>query len=350
MRSELKPVNDYGANMVSPYCKSQEFSLNAYVTFITCVQDKTFVGLGSGQVHCYKNSSTSDPVDPQIFSVRGLPICAAINASNNTILVGTDNSELLEISDNLNTQVSLDNGWIEHVAVSKSGSIAYSVNKTCYILSSKGDLSEAPQAQGSVTGLQFNSNGTMLAIARYDGVALWDVSSAKIVGELEHKGAHLNLTWSQDENYLVTSTMDKEILCWELSTKSSFRMRGYPSKIRSFCWSADGKHLAAAGADSVTVWPFTNGNPSGKPPYEFGYSFEGTVTEVAAHPTEPIIAAGYDNGTVLIGKYLKGEAIIARTPSDETVSAINWSPQGDKLFIGTDKGSFSRVQLEDFDF
>ena len=364
MHSELTAIDDLGANTLSPSVNVEEVSLDAYVTFICNTNAKTFVGLGNGTVQCYSASSLSNNSDTlniresqQLsslrkhgFSVRGLPICAATVMGEDSVLVGTDNSELLNIGDDLQTNVALEKGWIEHVALSESGLIAYAVNKTCFVLTKSGEFHEIVQSAGSITGLHFNSNGSKLAIARYGGVAIWSASQEKIIEELEQPGAHLNLSWSPDDKYLVTATPDKEIHCWEMKTRTSFRMRGYPAKIRSLCWTADGMHLAAAGADSVTVWPFVNGNPSGKPPYEFGYSFKGTVTEVAAHPTEDIVAAGYDNGTVLIGKYLKGEAIIARVPSGEMVSAMAWSPGGESLFVGTEAGSFSRIVLKDTNF
>lgn len=350
MHPELNPVVDQGANTLSPLVDVEEISLNAFVTFIECSSEQAFVGLGDGSVQTHKMQATLDPVNKAGYSVEGLPICAHVNPINQSVLVGTDNSALLEIKDSLSTKARLDKGWIEQISVSPVGLIAFSSNKTCYVLKDSVQIYEIPQEEGTITGLQFSADGSKLAIARYGGVVLCDMADGKILEELEWKGAHLNMCWSPDGRYLVTATPDKEIHCWDMKTKGNFRMRGYPAKIRSLNWTADGKHLAAAGADSVTVWPFVNGNPSGKPPYEFGYSFKGIVTEVAAHPTETIIAAGYNNGTVLIGRYLKGEAIIARAPRGLAISAMTWSNDGKSLYVGTEAGEFSRMNLKSFDF
>ena len=351
MHPNLAEVADQGANVISPFVETEEKDLSAFVTFIASVGNKIYAGLGNNNVQSFYYSPEDALTPADIFDARGLPLCVCKNQkTDNGIMVGTDNSELLEIDNALQTSVSMQKGWIEHISHSSSGLVAFSINKNCYVVDESGEFHEIHQEHGSVTGLQFNSNGSVLAISRYDGVTLWDSTEKKISEELEQKGAHLNLTWSPDDQYIVTTTPDKEIHCWEMPTKTSFRMRGYPSKIRSLCWTADQKHLAAAGADSVTVWPFVNGNPSGKPPYEFGYSFEGTVTEVAAHPSEALIAAGYDNGTVLIGKYLKGEAIIARAASNERISAMSWADDGKNLFVGTETGKFSHIGLKDFNF
>lgn len=375
MYSELKPLDDHGANTLSPQLETTEQALRAYVTFIQCNADAAFVGLGDGSVRVYALSDNGvvnengvnesavseelnggpwqnlDPSCAKVFSAGGLPLCAAVCPVTQRLLLGTDQSCLLEISGSeLRNKAQLAKGWVEHVAVSASGLSAYASNKTCYVLDGTRQLCQIPQSAGSISGLQFSADSKDLAIAGYGGIGIWRVAENKLLHELQYPGAHLNMRWSPDGRYLVTATPDKEIHCWDLSKKTSFRMRGYPAKIRSLCWSADGKHLAAAGADSVTVWPFVNGNPSGKPPYEFGYSFEGIVTEVAAHPSEPIIAAGYNNGTVLMGRYLKGEAIIARAASNDAVSALAWSGDGRQLFVGTQKGQLCRVALKNPNF
>lgn len=341
---------DQGANIISPFVETEEIDLNAFVTFIATAGESVYAGLGNNHVESFQYNA-ENLVKKHSFDVRGLPLCACKHPNiKHAITVGTDNSEVLEIADKLETSVSLEKGWVEQLAISSSGLVAFSINKTCYVKDASGELTEIPQEQGTITGLQFNHDGSLLAISRYDGVALWNTAEKKLSEELAQKGAHLNLSWSPDDQYLVTTTPDKEIHCWEMATKTSFRMRGYPSKIRSLCWTADQKHLAAAGADSVTIWPFVNGNPSGKPPYEFGYSFKGTVTEVSAHPSDSLIAAGYDNGTVLIGRYLKGEAIIVRSASNEKISALAWSDDGNNLFVGTEAGKFSRIRIKDFSF
>lgn len=350
MYSELEPLSDHGANTLSPHVETSEVALGAYITFIQCNRQKAFVGLGDGRVLAYPLSPALNPRSGEAFNAGGLPLCAAICPVTQRLLMGTDQSCLLDINRELRSQAQLTKGWIEHVAVSPEGLVAYASNKTCYVLDGSTQCCEIPQPAGSITGLQFSADGKDLAIARYGGVALWRVAQNELRQELLHPGAHLKMSWSPDGRYLVTATPDKEIHCWDLLENSSFRMRGYPAKIRSLCWSADGKHLAAAGADSVTVWPFVNGNPSGKPPYEFGYSFKGIVTEVAAHPSEAIIAAGYNNGTVLMGRYLKGEAIIVRAASGDAVSALSWSEDGRNLFIGTESGQFSQAKLENPNF
>ena len=349
MYTGLKDAVDHGANTLSPKIDAAEISLNAYVTFIRCTQSKVFVGLGNGSIQSYAPDQKLSFEVNNVFDTSGLPICVAVDSSD-SIFVGTDASSLLKVNETLSHIALHDKGWIEQLAVSATGLIAYSSDKSCYVIKESEPVYTFPRSEGSIMGLQFNSTGSKLALAHYGGVTIWDMDDGRVCEELEWQGAHLNMCWSPDDQYLVTATPDKEIHCWDLSSNSNFRMRGYPAKIRSLCWTADGKHLAVAGADSVTVWPFVNGNPSGKPPYEFGYSFQGIVTVVAAHPSEPIIAAGYNNGNVLIGRYLTGEAIIARAPLGIAISAMDWSTDGQYLFAGTEEGQFNEIHLKELSF
>ena len=121
------------------------------------------------------------------------------------------------------------------------------------------------------------------------------------------------------------------------------RMSGYPSKIRSLSWSADGDYLVASGADTVTSWSFSGKGPSGRPPLEFGYVFNGIVTQVAAHPAARVAAGGYDDGTVMIGAIETGDALIARKAGGGAVSALEWLPDGMTLIAGTERGLVSVI-------
>lgn len=349
MHSTLNPRADQGTNTLSPMADAEEISLGAFVTFLHCSKDACFVGLGNRTVQVHPVTKDLQATAQQHLALTGLPICADKVADSEAIIIGTDDSQLLKITGSVQVLSQLPNGWIEQVACSKPAKlIAYSCGKKTFITNKEGNLlHKISQAQGTVTGLRFNSGGSQLAVARYGGVTLWDTESGELLRECQWRGAHMNLSWSPDDRYVVTATPDKELHCWDLELNKDFRMSGYPGKIRSLSWTADGKHLAAAGADSVTVWPFVNGDPSGKPPHEFGYSFQGIVTQVAAHPHLPVVAAGYNNGTVLLGRFSTGEAIIARAPQGIAISALAWTDDGRRLFAGSEGGELCQIKIKD---
>ena len=362
MRPALEIVEDSGARITSSLVASRQTQLNAYITFIRCASSAIYVGLGNNSVQIFPIPEDSQDLQDlqekslsliadSTLPLRGLPLCG-LNAGNDGLLIGTDSGQLLQLTGQLTLLASVDKGWIEQLAIAVNQlRYAYSSGKDVYVRDREHQLIFShSHDQGTLMGLAFNRAGNQLAVAHYNGVTLWDIASGEAVHQLYWPGAHLSLSWSKDNRFIITTTQDKELHGWDLDTISdgkpkSIRMCGYPAKIRKLSWTADGKHLAVAGADSVTVWSFADGDPSGKPPYEFGYVFQGIVTQVAAHPQQAIIAAGYNNGAILIGKYHSGSAIIARPPCGHFITALSWSIDGNYLYAGTDSGSFIAIHL-----
>lgn len=87
--------------------------------------------------------------------------------------------------------------------------------------------------------------------------------------------------------------------------------------------------------------------PAGKPPLEFGYVFNGVVTNVRAYPARRLVAAGYSDGTVLIGDILKGDALIAKGKGGGAVTALDWSPDGRTAVAGTEEGQLPIMESKD---
>src|ERR1700704_4698566 len=76
--------------------------------------------------------------------------------------------------------------------------------------------------------------------------------------------------------------------------------------------SAGGKGLATSGADTVIVWPFTSKDgPMGKEPAMLA-PLQARVSMVACHPKQDIMAAGYNDGTVLMVRLEDGAEILVR--------------------------------------
>jgi WD40 repeat protein len=104
--------------------------------------------------------------------------------------------------------------------------------------------------------------------------------------------------------------------------------------------------LATSGADCVIAWSFTGGGPMGKPPLQVGSGLGRLVTSVAVHPKNPIAAAGFDDGQVIVGALSRQEKVVRlRWPDGERVTALAWSHDGAGLAVGTDAGAISVFDL-----
>ena len=123
------------------------------------------------------------------------------------------------------------------------------------------------------------------------------------------------------------------------------RMSGYPGKTRSLSFSGRGRWLATSGAESVVLWPFFGGGPMGKAPTELAGGDAVLCTAVACHPQHEVVAAGFDDGLVLLAEIATGKVVPVAPPRGGGVSALAWNAAGSHLAFGTEQGFAGVIDL-----
>jgi WD40 repeat protein len=233
--------------------------------------------------------------------------------------------------------------WIDHVALGPDGVVAWSAGKTAYVQAKDLRAFEAPSTVG---GLAFFPKGLRLAIAHYNGATLWFPNAAAAAPEkLEWKGSHLGATVSPDGRFLVTTMQEPMLHGWRLADRQHMRMSGYAARVMSLSWGAGGHWLATAGASQLVLWPFqSKDGPMGKTPRLLTPSGH-RIDVVACHPRTDVVAAGYNNGLVLLARIEDGAEILAKKPGEAPVTALAWSGDGRLLAWGTESGEAGIVNL-----
>ena len=234
--------------------------------------------------------------------------------------------------------------WIDHVAIGPDGAVAWSAGKNVFARTGKGEPRsvEMPSTPG---GLAFAPKGVRLAIAHYNGASLWFPKTAAAPERLEWKGSHLSVSFSPDGKFLVTSMQEPVLHGWRLADRKHMRMSGYSAKVRSLDWSADGKWLASAGSEQVIVWPFqSKDGPKGKSPRMLA-PYPARAVIVSCHPKEPVVAAGYADGLLLLVRIEDGAEILAKKPGAAPVTALGWRADGAALAFGTEDGEAGVIDL-----
>jgi WD40 repeat protein len=222
--------------------------------------------------------------------------------------------------------------------------VAWSAGKTAFIRSGKGE-EKSFDALSTVGGLAFAPKGLRLAVAHYNGVTLWFPNMAAKPEVLEWAGSHLAVTFSPDNKFLVTAMHEAALHGWRLADGRHMRMTGYPGRVRSISWSAGGKALATSGADTVILWPFASKDgPMGKEPAMLA-PLQARVSQVACHPKQDILAAGYSDGTVLMVRLSDGAEILVRRNGTVPVSALAWNGRGTVLAFSDENGDAGLLDL-----
>jgi len=346
---QLDEEIDHGARVVAPEVKLATRELSAFIVAVRWCRSgaQCFVATGDETVTVFPNAA--DGLGRRV-SLGALPVSASPDSDADHVLIGCDDGVLRRVAPDgaLERLATAGAGWIRNVISHPgTGRRAWSVGKGIHVA----DRSGSPIAwfggiQSTPAGLCFSPDGSQLAAARYNGVTVWDLATGAAPRTLEWRGSHTAIAWSPDGRYIVTATQDRDLHCWRLEDGKDFRMSGYPSKIRSIGWTASSSYLCASGADTVTSWLCDAAGPGGKPALELGFVFNGTVMEVAPHPEKDTVAAGYDDGTVLIGDIEAGDALIAKPPGGGPVSSLAWTPDGGALAVGTRGGLFTAIRLD----
>jgi WD40 repeat protein len=287
------------------------------------------------------------PVDgePRRVAAHDGAILATAADARRVITAGDDGKIVATEADSASSVLATDpkHRWIDHVALGPDGGVAWSAGKTAFVQAKELREFEAPSTVG---GLAFFPKGFRLAIAHYNGATLWFPNAAGAALEkLEWKGSHLGATVSPDGRFLVTTMQEPMLHGWRLVDRQHMRMSGYAARVMSLSWSAGGDWLATAGASQLVLWPFhSKDGPMGKTPRLLTPSGH-RVDVVACHPRTDVVAAGYNNGLVLLARIEDGAEILAKKPGDAPVTALAWSGDGRLLAWGTESGEAGIINL-----
>ncbi|MCI0756841.1 WD40 repeat domain-containing protein [Teichococcus vastitatis] len=269
--------------------------------------------------------------------------------AENGFLSGGDDGRFLRVTAAGEISELADFGtmkWVEHLASHPSGLRAASVGKVVHLFGRDGAKLKALVHPSTVGGVAFDAKGKRVAAGHYNGASVWFVNSKEDKPRvLPWKGSHQQVLFSPDGTHVVTTMQENALHGWRLTDQQDMRMSGYPAKVKSFSFTAKGRWLATAGADCVVLWPFFAGGPMGKPPVELAGGDSIVCTQVACHPQHEVVAAGFQDGLVLMAEIGSGKIVPVAAPGRGAVSALAWNPSGTRLAFGTETGFAGVVDL-----
>jgi WD40 repeat protein len=329
------------ASIASVTDRVRPVALGAPVTSVHFLSDRAaFVGAEESVIFVDAQGEIAE------VAVHGGGILCAVSDGERLVMGGDDGKLVALDAKGEVAPLALDpkRRWIDNVALHPDGAYAWSVGKTAFVRSAKGE-EKSFEVPSTVGGLAFAPKGFRLAIAHYNGVTLWFPNMAANADVLEWAGSHLGVVFSPDNKFLVTTMHEPALHGWRLADSRHMRMTGYPGRVRSMSWSAGGKFLATSGADTVIMWPFASKDgPMGKEPAMLA-PLPARVSVVACHPKQDILAAGYSDGTILMVRMTDGAEILVRRNGTAPVAALAWNSKGTLLAYAAQDGDAGLLEL-----
>jgi hypothetical protein len=83
----------------------------------------------------------------------------------------------------------------------------------------------------------------------------------------------------------------------------------------------------------------------GKAPLELGTRGNTMVTSVACHPTDDIVAIGYQDGMVLAARFADAKEVLLRRQGKGAVSSMMWDAEGRRLAFGSETGDCGIIDI-----
>lgn len=317
-------------------------AFGAYVAAALFPHEGAAFALGDGTVR-FQSGATVEAHD-------GTILCAALHPSGSGVVSGGDDGRLVwSRPEAAETLAALPGKWIDAVATSAaSGLIAYAAGRDLDVIDAADrEFQRRFPHSRSVAELAFDPKGRRIAAATYGGLVLWYARIAEQQPSmLAFAGSHIGVAWSPDGKFLVSSMQENALHGWRLADGKPMRMGGYPAKVKSLAFLADGLMLATSGASGAVVWPFAGSNgPMGREAAEVGHQEGSTVTRVAASPSSFRLAAGTSDGRVWTAELQAHGVERLKTGPGPPISALAVSPDGGWLAWGDEGGGAGLVEL-----
>ena len=280
------------------------------------------------------------------FSDGDVPLAAHAHSG---FLVGAASGEALpltaggEVAEPL---VKID-GPIVAMDYSARGTLtAVSNGKDVFLSSGQGDAVKLKHATtSSIDALAFSPGGRHVACGLDEGLSIWSVEGdAALIRDISLSSRPVSIRWSGDGRWLACGLETGGFALISLADGRADIVAGFPSPVRTVCWSAPANALFASGAFRIAGWSMTappfGGETSGA--LETGRAGLVLVEAVAAHPEKMLIAAGYANGRIIVAQIGSRDELLVR-PLGSAVTALAWSGDGRHLAMGTVDGTAAIV-------
>lgn len=237
--------------------------------------------------------------------------------------------------------------WLEPLATGQGGAIlAVGAGKTVLMADLvSGVVRSLGPHSATVACLAVSPAGGVLAVGYAGGVSLWDLDQGGEPANIAWPGGNRAMAFSPDGKYLACANQDRAVHVLDLDAQNVFTLAGLPASAAQLAWTGDSKFLVTTGAGAVLMWPVPECFSDRPAPLVAAPQEEAALAAVAVNPAIPFLAAGFDNGRVILVETVRLAALDLDHQFAAPVSCLAWSRDGRRLVCADEEGEVVALDL-----
>uniref|UniRef100_A0A8C8BG11 WD repeat-containing protein 90 n=1 Tax=Otus sunia TaxID=257818 RepID=A0A8C8BG11_9STRI len=194
----------------------------------------------------------------------------------------------------------------------------------------------------SGSGIAINSislSSTFCATGSEDGyLRLWPLDFSAVVLEAEHEGPVSSVCISPDSHKVLCTTATGNLGYLDIQSRDyNTLMRSHEDSILAFSVEGTWKQMATVSQDkTIRVWDLV----SMQQLYDFTAADE-MPCAVAFHPTQQILACGFDSGMVRTFSLAASDLLVEHKQHRTVITGLTFSPNGKFMFSSCLQGTLA---------
>jgi WD40 repeat protein len=245
-------------------------------------------------------------------------------------------------------EIPLGKGWLERLAWSPDGArLATALGRRLIVLDEAGEVAHEFDAhKSSVCDFAWNPRQPEeIASVADGGATMWRLGEDAPFARFDWGGASLLACWSPDGRWLVTGDQTPSVHLYDFTRDYPLHIQGYETKVKALAFNSASRKLATGGGRLVTVWNCTGKTgPEGTIPKQLeGHT--GDSIALAWRRGSDWLASGGTDGRLILFEPESSTRPRASLALGSGVTCVAWHPSEPLLAAGTEAGTVTFVAV-----